>query len=87
MICDFCRMAIPRFPEICAKEIAANKKIKTADLWKPLEPLQKDGMKIIKRIARNNKKAFSIEENKPNNPGESINKGLNKNVNNLNPWL
>lgn len=87
MICDFCRMAIPRFPEICAKEIAANKKTKTADLWKPLEPLQKDGMKIIKRIARNNKKAFSREENKPNNPGESINNGLKRNVNSLKPWL
>jgi hypothetical protein len=80
-------MAIPRFPEICANEIEANKKTKTADLWKPLEPLQKDGIKIIKRIARNNKKAFSREENKPNNPGESINNGLKRNVNTLKPWL
>ena len=85
MICDFCLIAIPRFPEICAKEIAASKKIKTADLWKPLDPLQKDGKKITNRIARNSKKAFSTDENKPNNPGESMNNGLKRNVKSLNP--
>ena len=85
MICDFCLIAIPRFPEICAKETAASKKIKTAALWNPFEPLQKDGMKIKKRIARYNKNAFSTDENKPNNPGESMNNGLKRNVNSLNP--
>lgn len=85
MICDFCLIAIPRFPEIWAREIAASKKIKTADLWKPLDPFQKDGKKIIKRIARKSKNAFSTDENKPNNPGESINNGLKRNVKSLNP--
>ena len=80
-------MAIPRFPEIWAKEMAASKRIKSADLWKPVETDQNEGKLIKKRNVRKSKRTFSKDEMIPMIPGASINKGRKRKVNSLNPWL